>query len=123
MWKPGVVKYGHNYIQSPFFHFLELICRDCSIPVFISTNPPLVDERGNRLPQCENSTITLTCSTNSTIGEPVYQWMSSMDYETFEEGLSVIKVELRPYPVNYSCVVTDDYTSGYANITVAGYGE
>ena len=102
---------------------LELICRDCSTPVFITTNSSLVDDNGNQLPQCENSTIIFTCITNSTIGEPIYQWLSSLDYETFDKGLSIIKVELRPYPVNYSCVVTDDYTSGYANITVSGYGE
>ncbi|XP_065893758.1 uncharacterized protein [Dysidea avara] len=99
------------------------MCWDCSIPVSITTNPPLVDERGNQLLQCDNSTITLTCEANVTFVEPIYQWVSSLNYEKFDEGLSVIKVELRSSPVNYSCVVTDGYITGYANITIVSTGQ
>ena len=99
------------------------MCWDCSIPVSITTNPPLVDERGNQLLQCDNSTITLTCEANVTFVEPIYQWVSSLNYEKFDEGLSVIKVELRSSPVNYSCVVTDGYITGYANITIVSTGK
>ena len=81
-----------------------------------------MDNIGEPYLLCENSTITLTCEANSTCGEPIYQWVSSLDYETFDKGLSVIEVELRPYAVNYSCVVTDGYITGYASITIISNG-
>ena len=52
-----------------------------------------------------------------------YQWLSSLEYEKFDGGLSEIEVKLRSYPVDYSCVVTNDYNSGYANITIVSNGE
>ena len=112
---------------SVFMHTLVLLyitavlsCWGCSIPVIITTNLPLVDEKGNQILHCDNSTITLTCEVNLTFNDPMasYQWVSSLEYETFDEGLSVITVELRSEPVNYSCIVTDGYISGYSNITI-----
>jgi len=110
-------------IQNFVFFVIVIMCWDCSIPVFIKTDPTLVDDSGSRPLQCDNSTITLTCEANVTFGEPIYQWLSSLDYETFDEELSVIEVELRSYPVNYSCVVTDGYIIGYANITIVSNGK
>ena len=93
------------------------------INVYIITIPPIINSNGKLPLLCDNSTITLTCVAHSTCGEPIYQWVSSLDYETFDEGLSVIKVELRPYPVNYSCVVTDGYNTGYSNLTLMSNGK
>ena len=93
------------------------------IDVSIIANPPIVDKNGKPQLLCDDTTITLTCEANSTCGEPIYQWVSSLNYETFDKGLSVIKVELRSYPVNYSCIVTDGYFTGYANITIVSNGK
>ena len=52
-----------------------------------------------------------------------YQWLSSVEHEKFDEGLNEVEVKLRPYPVTYSCVVTNDYNSAYANITIVSNGK
>ena len=93
------------------------------INVYITTNPSIMNRNGKLNLLCDNTTITLTCEANSTCGEPIYQWVSSLNYETIDKGLSIIKVELRSSPVYYSCIVTDGFSTGYANLTVVSNGK
>jgi len=85
----------------------------------------MFDDDNNMVLLCTDSTITLTCEVeDSIVGLPDhYQWFSSLEYETFEEDVETITVEVKSYPVNYLCRVTDTYNTGYANITIVSNGQ
>ena len=95
------------------------------INVSITIDPLVTNNSGNGTLLCVNSTIKLICDTDSLISMVEhYQWLSSQEHEEFYQGLAEIEVVLRPYPVIYTCVVTNDYDDvGYSNISIVSNGE